>query len=991
MLQFFAAVVWHANSLALVEGQCSCLSSLAPFGITTTTNGSLSVLTSAGLLNYPATYGLGRCAAHDSGLPPVCNTLNPPGWCHHQWCYVNASVCGGVATLVPSAYLAHHPRGTEIKLSYSFCSSDDLWSEFNSVFAGTVKFCSVLKEINGVPCGNTASFLQVKAMVETINGLTGGLGFDVLARNPANPSYYRAEYTYQTFPDGAWETVGRSRAENLFPQCDVIVGQGHGCGATGDDEIQAQAAIADAHQRLYFTQRGPRRVLSNPADPASRLSRYMFSTHIRSDLYAHGMLRYIAQTVTSTKTGPLRLAILNFGHNAFFDGVADGALQYAVADERYDIATVAHAKKWSSTLGPVCEPYGASSGAAGCSSLARHMDALIASVPDVVLVSGNGEAFKHVLQHLSEARPKVNKGNVEKDTKMISALFWVGVPWLKNGRPACAGLRGHCAYASGATQISPEEADTYQDQLLVSAGLPATYKWLRENHTELAAAYIKNVTKAEADAAVIPSIVVQAMQKVFQYRAPANKSFPLRFPGSADYEALRDYIGSGQTIARTYYGKVAFDEFGSNAGRDASIFQSQEDGKVVTTFPASLEGSRPYTHPVPAMALAPVGKEAYHLDYGPSCDSTAAILPACGTSEGGPTCALCGPLAYDESFPLPTTWLALGGSLLFICFVATSMFFVHHRISKQKKQHQKAKIYLKQLITKLGDIVSAPKLLSETKAQEDDGTKAEVKATRLQQTYEQIEILLKGTIDERGAVDIANDLGCKLDDNTAKTLRYKLDDSETTGWDYMISYTHSDEAATTIAADLCASLTSKKWNVWLDVKMNENDMLNAAFMERAAKTSGCVIAIITPKYFTRPMCVRELRAAKSANTPIQPVLLPAHKDRVGEFLTTAPQDLQSLGDEVEWLTLDRSHLAYWKTGVDVLITRTQGPDLRKATKSTATKALRNAGSNELLLKLALGNPTLDPAVRASIEAELQESGVAEGLPPEPQLEPQYHV
>ena len=116
---------------------------------------------------------------------------------------------------------------------------------------------------------------------------------------------------------------------------------------------------------------------------------------------------------------------------------------------------------------------------------------------------------------------------------------------------------------------------------------------LRENRTTLAAAYATNVTKAEADAAVIPSIIAQAMQKVFQFRAPANKSYPLRWAGSADYEELRDYIASGRTVARTYYGPISFDAFGNNAGREPSLFQSQENGDVVAIFPASLVGSRP--------------------------------------------------------------------------------------------------------------------------------------------------------------------------------------------------------------------------------------------------------------------------------------------------------------------------------------------------------------------------------------------------------------
>ena len=298
-------LVLGAIALSAAEDTCSCLPSLAPFGINATSG--LEVQTSAGKLFYPPTYGVGNCSAHDSGLPPLCDAPGAPSWCSQRWCYVNATTCGAAGVeLVPSAYLAHHPRGSEVRLSYKACAQDDFWSQWNRVFAGTIKLCSVIKEIDGIPCGNTAAVLQVGAMVEAINALTGGLGFSVLSGNPASPSYYRFSYAYETYPEGAWESVGRSRAEALFPQCDVIVGQGHGCGVTGDDEIKSQAAVAHSYQRLYFTQRGPRQVLSSPNDSSVRLSPYMFSTHIRSDEYSHVMLRQIAQSTRRQR--PLKLA-----------------------------------------------------------------------------------------------------------------------------------------------------------------------------------------------------------------------------------------------------------------------------------------------------------------------------------------------------------------------------------------------------------------------------------------------------------------------------------------------------------------------------------------------------------------------------------------------------------------------------------------------------------------------------------------------------------
>ena len=91
------------------EDTCACLPSLEAFGIDVTEG--LVVQTSSGMQTYPPTYGVGNCSAHDRGLPPVCDTPSAPAWCSQHWCYVNATTCGAAGfELVPSEYLAHHPR-----------------------------------------------------------------------------------------------------------------------------------------------------------------------------------------------------------------------------------------------------------------------------------------------------------------------------------------------------------------------------------------------------------------------------------------------------------------------------------------------------------------------------------------------------------------------------------------------------------------------------------------------------------------------------------------------------------------------------------------------------------------------------------------------------------------------------------------------------------------------------------------------------------------
>ena len=59
--------------------------------------------------------------------------------------------------------------------------------------------------------------------------------------------------------------------------------------------------------------------------------------------------------------------------------------------------------------------------------------------------------------------------------------------------------------------------------------------------------------------------------------------------------------------------------------------------------------------------------------------------------------------------------------------------------------------------------------------------------------------------------------------------------------------------------------------------------------------SEIFIAILTEKYFTRKVCVEEMRLAREAGKPIQPIVRVEDKERIGEFLEMAPADLKDLG------------------------------------------------------------------------------------------------
>ena len=144
-------------------------------------------------------------------------------------------------------------------------------------------------------------------------------------------------------------------------------------------------------------------------------------------------------------------------------------------------------------------------------------------------------------------------------------------------------------------------------------------------------------------------------------------------------------------------------------------------------------------------------------------------------------------------------------------------------------------------------------------------------------------------------------------------------------WGAMISYTQRNAKAQLLAAEIYSSMRERGREVWLDIKM---DQLNEAAMKEAAQHSKCIIAVVTgveregdpedAAYFKRKYCMSELRWARKAGVPIQPVILREDKDRIGEFVGQAPSDLKDLGS-VDFRALDRISPAIWSTSIDEVI------------------------------------------------------------------------
>ena len=136
-------------------------------------------------------------------------------------------------------------------------------------------------------------------------------------------------------------------------------------------------------------------------------------------------------------------------------------------------------------------------------------------------------------------------------------------------------------------------------------------------------------------------------------------------------------------------------------------------------------------------------------------------------------------------------------------------------------------------------------------------------------------------------------------------------------WVAFLSHTQRHGDAKAIAQRLFFSFRERELPAWLDVNMPQR---SEAAMREGVVNSVCVVAIITGAsvnsdtpdapaesnaYFRRRFCCNELRWAREAGVPIQPVVRFEDKRRIGEFLNDAPDDLKCLGS-VDWIPLDMS-------------------------------------------------------------------------------------
>ena len=374
--------------------------------------------------------------------------MGAPSWCLSSWCYVNTSACVGKSSSA-SAYVQD---AVDLGYSYSTCDSEDSFTQYYNLRDGVVQLCSVFAQdatpsggAAGRPCGATHTHRQVEAMVASINALNGGRGFEVSTYGLSLTRFLTLNYTFLTYPAGAWETVGRAESAALFGggACDVVVGMAHGC---PDADVAAQAAVANASGRLYFTGRGPQSLLAaNGEQP------YLFSTHIRSDSYAVPALRRYQDL------GMASVALLyEAGDDLFYTGLGEFTLEHV----RLQMPRVA--LTYSAALRPSASS-GGQLGQIDPEELEQSLMAAHATRADVLVLVLPVAAAETAMRLLRTWRLPDGGG---KGGHVYKGIWWQGVPWGERWDGAlseegvggdCAGLAEWCDYAVGATQMAQEE------------------------------------------------------------------------------------------------------------------------------------------------------------------------------------------------------------------------------------------------------------------------------------------------------------------------------------------------------------------------------------------------------------------------------------------------------------------------------------------------------------------------------------------------------
>ena len=149
-------------------------------------------------------------------------------------------------------------------------------------------------------------------------------------------------------------------------------------------------------------------------------------------------------------------------------------------------------------------------------------------------------------------------------------------------------------------------------------------------------------------------------------------------------------------------------------------------------------------------------------------------------------------------------------------------------------------------------------------------------------------------------------------------------------------------------------------------------------MQEAVENSHAVLAVMTgdgpddeDAYLSRPFCLKELRWAFKKGTHVQPVVHLKDKERIGEFIKMAPDDLKRIGS-IDFVDLNPSDKQYWDVGLgkifDKAKTRGVFPQGRSITRRPSTV---EHGSRAAVAPEPAADGAVEPASGASLDAKTE--------------------
>ena len=126
---------------------------------------------------------------------------------------------------------------------------------------------------------------------------------------------------------------------------------------------------------------------------------------------------------------------------------------------------------------------------------------------------------------------------------------------------------------------------------------------------------------------------------------------------------------------------------------------------------------------------------------------------------------------------------------------------------------------------------------------------------------------------------------------------------------------HYQEEGATLGEKLKTSIENLGGGCWLDV---DEDDRSEKSMEEGIQKQDIFLAIVSPMYFTRTFCIKELEWAVQYGKPMIVVVDVKVKKQKDEIMKTVPLRLKNIGKR-NWIDLNRGDKDYWKTGIQKVL------------------------------------------------------------------------